>query len=124
MEKYAKDIQGDSPLENPLVKSRATAVRVATLLRRTVLAVALAMRRNFGKGSLSALAMNSGAAGFIAALLPNLRRVSWRSETMPNRHGPSPAALYRGGFQRRERPLVAFANFSAAKSWGPRGLSA
>ena len=32
VEKYAKDIQGDSPLENPLPKSRATAVRVATLL--------------------------------------------------------------------------------------------
>ena len=44
MKKYAKDIQGDSPLKNPLPKSRATAVRVATLLRRTVLTVALAMR--------------------------------------------------------------------------------
>ena len=39
VEKYAKDIQGDSPLKNPLVKGRATAVRVATLLN-----VALAMR--------------------------------------------------------------------------------
>ena len=44
VKKYAKDIQGDSPLENPLVKSRAPAVRVATLLRRTVLSVALARR--------------------------------------------------------------------------------
>ena len=42
VKKYAKDIQGDSPLENPLVKVRATAVRIATLLRRTVLTVALA----------------------------------------------------------------------------------
>ena len=45
VEKYAKDIQGDSPLENSQPKSRATAVRVATLLRRTVLSVALAMRK-------------------------------------------------------------------------------
>ena len=44
VKKYAKDIQGDSPLKNPLPKSRATAVRVAALLRRTVLAVALTMR--------------------------------------------------------------------------------
>ena len=35
---------------------------------------------------------------------------------------PSPAALYQGGIQRKERPLVAFANFSAAKSWGRSGL--
>ena len=62
MKKYAKDIQGDSPLENPLVKGRATAVRVATLLRRTVLTVALTMREIFGKEFLSALAMNSGAS--------------------------------------------------------------
>ena len=44
VEKYAKDIQGDSPLENPLPEDRATAVRVATLHGRTVLTVALAMR--------------------------------------------------------------------------------
>ena len=43
VKKYAKDIQGDSPLENPLSKGRATAVRVAALLRRTVLTVALSM---------------------------------------------------------------------------------
>ena len=35
---------------------------------------------------------------------------------------PSPAAQGKGGFQGKERPLVAFANFSAAKSWGRSGL--
>ena len=54
MEKYAKDIQGDSPLKNPLPKGRATAVRVAMLLRRTVWAVALAMREILARDFLSA----------------------------------------------------------------------
>ena len=62
MEKYAKDIQGDSPLENPLPKSRATAVRVAALLRRTVLTVALSMSGFLETDVLSAQAMNSGVS--------------------------------------------------------------
>ena len=67
-------------METSPIESRATAVRVATLLRRTVLAVALAMRGILAKDFLSALAMNSGAAVFIAALLRNLHRGSRRSE--------------------------------------------
>ena len=50
--------------------------------RRTVLAVALAMRGILARDFFSALAMNSGAAGFIAEfyLLANLHRDSRRSE--------------------------------------------
>ena len=80
------------------------------------------MRRILARDFLSVLAMNGGVAGFIAALLANLRIGSGRSETMPNRHGPSPAALSKGGYQGKERPLVLFAYFLTSKSMGLSGL--
>ena len=59
--KGSKSRQRISPFGISLVKSRATAVRVATLLRRTVLSVALAMCGILARDFLSAPAMNSGA---------------------------------------------------------------
>ena len=116
MKKYAKDIQGDSPLENPLPKSRATAVRVATLLRRTVLSVALAMRGFLAIDFLSALAMNSGVSRVHRGLLHASKSAPQEQAIRSARRfrAPSPAALDKGD-SKGGTPLAAFATFSPPK---------
>ena len=80
--------------------------------------------RNFGKGFLSLLAMNSGVSrvqrGPLSAHRSAPREQAIRSAR--RLRAPSPAALSKGGFQRKEHPLVSFAYFSKVKSMGPSGL--
>ena len=123
-EKAAKAAKGVSPFGIPLVKGRATAVRVATLLRRTVLPVALAKRGILARDFLSAPAMNSGVSrvhcGSLSAIKSAQREQAiWSARRF---RAPSPAAQGKGGIQRRENPLVFFAYFLTTKSMGRSGL--
>ena len=89
--------------------------------RRTVLAVALAVREIFCNEFLSLLAMNSGASrvhcGSASNFTPREQAI-WSARRL---RAPSPAAQGKGE-SNGGTPLAAFASFSAAKRKGLSGL--
>lgn len=67
--------------------------------------------------------MISKSVTFGGGCISSKSRESWRSDPMLNRHGPWPQLSVRDeSMKRKVSILVAFTNFSTAKSLGPSGL--